>query len=349
MTDVTNGEITRNESIPAGQLLDEILDDIANSMIAGESVDIDAYIKKHPSHEKLIRQALPGLQAMLELGLVTEDGEKGAGSDILAKRGTLGDFRIIGELGRGGMGVVYEAEQLSLERIVAIKVLPFAGMLNTNHLKRFQHEARAAATLHHPNIVPVYFVGHDRGVHYYAMQFIDGMSLADVAAQIQDRSGSGPNAALHRESTPDDTSNGQHDDQACMAADTDTGPVASLSTQHNRRRQEYFRSVTRLFLQATDALEYAHREGVIHRDIKPSNLLLDSTGKLWVTDFGLARIQKSEHLTATGEVVGTLRYMSAEQLDAHGMVDQRTDVYSLGLTLYELLVGRPAGVRPCRP
>ncbi len=119
-------------------------------------------------------------------------------------------------------------------------------------------------------------------------------------------------------------------------------PIAALSTQRLNDRRQFHRSVAQLGVQAADALHYAHQEGVVHRDIKPSNLLIDPDGRVHVTDFGLARIQAGEDLTMTGDVVGTLRYMSPEQLAEDGFIDQRTDVYSLGLTLYELLTGRSA-------
>jgi serine/threonine protein kinase/WD40 repeat protein len=252
--------------------------------------------------------------------------------------GTLGDFRILREVGRGGMGVVYEAEQISLGRRVALKVLPFAAVLDPRHLRRFQNEARAAACLHHPNIVPVYNVASDRGVHYYAMQFIEGQTLA---ALIQERrrqegfEGGGPRA----EGRP---SRGGH------AASTLADRNASATSRRDPRSsivssRAAALEVARLGVQAAEALDHAHQQGVVHRDVKPANLMLDHEGRLWVTDFGLAHIQGDGGLTATGDLLGTLRYMSPEQaLARRGLVDHRADIYSLGVTLYELLTLRPA-------
>jgi serine/threonine protein kinase len=235
----------------------------------------------------------------------------------------LGDYRLLRELGRGGMGVVYEAEQLSLGRRVALKVLPFAATLDPRQLQRFHNEARAAASLHHPHIVPVYAVGCERGVHYYAMQFIDGRSLDDVLYQLRQPDQPAAEADSRRDTVPD-----AH------------GQAGTLSSP--RQGRGYYRRVADLGIGAAEALEHAHQLGVVHRDIKPGNLILDGRGHVWVTDFGLAQCRSDARLTQTGDVVGTLRYMSPEQaLAQRGVIDQRTDVYSLGATLYELLTLQP--------
>lgn len=232
--------------------------------------------------------------------------------------GMLGDFRLIREVGRGGMGVVYEAEQLSLRRRVALKVLPFAAAVDPRRLQRFQNEAAAAAHLRHEHIVPVHAVGCERGVHYYAMQFVEGQSLAALIAELRQEktTPAGPSAS--------------------------TAPVARLSTERRTSGSAYFDWVALLGRQAALALDHAHQTGVVHRDVKPGNLLLDSRGQVWVTDFGLAQMANDGGLTMTGEMVGTLRYASPEQaVGRRGVVDHRSDVYSLGATLYELLTLRP--------
>jgi tetratricopeptide (TPR) repeat protein len=224
----------------------------------------------------------------------TASSELGDTVDAESVPAVLGDYRIVRSVGRGGMGIVYEAEQVSLGRRVALKVLPSAAALDARQLQRFQNEARAAAQLQHPHIVPVLAVGCEAGVHYYAMQFVDGHSLAELIA-------AGP--------TPD---------------------------------PQHFRAAVRLLVQAAEALEHAHQCGVVHRDVKPANLMVDCGGRLWVTDFGLARVRGDAGLTASGDVVGTLRYMSPEQALANrAVLDHRTDIYSLGATAYELLTLRP--------
>jgi serine/threonine protein kinase/WD40 repeat protein len=268
---------------------------------------------------------------------------------------SLGDFRLIREVGRGGMGVVYEAEQLSLCRRVALKVLSLAGGLDARQLQRFRTEAQAAAQLHHTNIAPVYAVGCERGVHYYAMQFIDGPSLAQLIAELREQSGL-PRVGHHR--------NGRATTRAAAAGAStaeespplsrilealggalavQTEADAALPTRRSTENLDFWRTAARLVSDVAEALDHAHQQGVIHRDVKPANLLLDGAGRLWVVDFGLARLQTDAGLTMTGDLVGTLRYMSPEQARANrAVIDHRTDVYSLGATLYELLTLTPA-------
>jgi hypothetical protein len=201
---------------------------------------------------------------------------------------------------------------------VALKVLPFAAAVDPRRLQRFKTEAAAAAHLRHEHIVPVHAVGCERGVHYYAMQFVEGQSLAALIAELWNE------AASPAEPT------------------ASTAPAARLSTERRAGGPGFFDRVAALGRQAALALDHAHQTGVVHRDIKPGNLLLDPRGQLWVTDFGLAQMAGDGGMTVTGEVVGTLRYASPEQaVGRRGVVDHRTDVYSLGATLYELLTLRP--------
>jgi WD40 repeat protein len=206
-----------------------------------------------------------------------------------------------------------------------LKVLPLAGGLDPRQLQRFKTEAQAAALLHHTNIVPIHAVGSERGVHYYAMQFIDGQTLAQL---INER------RTLEQ---PPPSDGGPSESPAVTPA------ARSATLTPSSRTREFLRRAVLLGIQAAEALEHAHVHGVIHRDIKPANLLLDAAGHLWVTDFGLARLQDDNGLTMTGDLLGTLRYMSPEQALARwGYLDHRTDIYSLGATLYELLTLRPA-------
>jgi len=259
---------------------------------------------------------LDGLDLMYHVAPQLQDGtadEVGVGPEA-----AIGDFRILREVGRGGMGVVYEAEQISLDRRVALKVLPFAAVLDARYLQRFKNEAQAAAHLHHTNIVPVHAVGAERGVHYYAMQFIEGRTLAGLIDELRAFS-----------------TNGE---------DGDSSPaLQSIAKERTTESPRFCRAVAHLGIQAAEALEYAHESGVIHRDVKPANLIVDGNGHLWITDFGLASTRKDTGLTMTGDLVGTLRYMSPEQTRGKRVpVDHRTDIYSLAVTLYELLTLRPA-------
>jgi serine/threonine protein kinase len=329
-----------------------ILEDYLAELECGGRPSPEDWIARHPDLEDTLRAYLRELDQLHQAGLRKgfPAGENPA-ARVDGERGRLGDFQIIREVGRGGMGVVYEAEQLSLDRRVALKVLPFAATLDDRQLKRFKNEARAAAQLHHNHIVPVYAVGCDRGVHYYAMQFIDGQSLAEIIQELRERSPLHPGEP--REARSDgarpagavgDPTNSNHSTVEARA-----GVVTPCSSLLDPRSSTCFRAAAQLFVQAALALEHAHQLGVVHRDIKPANLLVDASGNLWITDFGLARGRTEQGLTRSEDLVGTLRYMSPEQaLARHGLVDHRTDIYSLGVTLYETLTLRPAYAGPDR-
>ena len=206
-----------------------------------------------------------------------------------AGRVVLGEYEVVREIGRGSMGVVYEAVQKSLSRRVALKVLPPELVMNEKRVRRFQIEAEAAAKLEHPGIVKVFGMGEQGGIHFFAMEYIEGRTFEDLVVE---------------------------------------GDLP-------------YRKVCKLICLAAEALEYAHGKGVIHRDIKPANVMIQPDGGVRVMDFGLARQEEGESsLTASGTVVGTPAYMSPEQAAGDkGKIDRRTDVYSLGATLYEMLTG----------
>src|SRR5690606_17094268 len=209
----------------------------------------------------------------------------------------LGDYHLLGEIGRGGMGIVYRARQLSLGRDVAIKTLPFAAVLDPKQIKRFQNEAQAAAQLHHPNIVPVYAVGCERGVHYYSMQLIEGLSLEQVVADL--RAGGKANAICHQTTLVQPGEAIAPPASPIAAPDVDTHRSLPSSTLASIRSRSHIESIVRLGIQAAEALHYAHQCGVIHRDIKPSNLMIDGRANLWITDFGLARCQQTSPMSVT--------------------------------------------------
>lgn len=337
-----------------------LCEEISDRIRGGESVDIDAYALHWPQYVAELRQMMPAMQMMAGLkGLFPLESDSPADASAVAGE-TLGDFRLGREIGRGGMGIVYEAEQLSLRRRVALKVLPFASVLDGRQLQRFRNEAQAAALLHHPRIVPVHGVGCDRGVHYYAMQLIDGPTLADVIRQLRSQVGLGPLAGTTPSTTPlaepgDETdvdssphARSQHTEPPAVheperkSAPSSSATQSILSTSTSHRSTSYIDAVVRLGIDVAEALDHAHQEGVTHRDIKPGNLLLDQAGQVWVADFGLAHMESGPALTYTGDLVGTLRYMSPEQaMGNRAAIDHRTDIYSLGATLYELLTLQP--------
>lgn len=316
---------------------------------AGRPLDRSALLKKYPDIQEELSACLDGLELM-RVSSATSTKKDGAPLKDLQKvapAATLGDFKIVREIGKGGMGVVYEAEQLSVGRKVALKVLPYAAMLDKRQVARFQNEARAAATLEHSNIVPVYFVGNERGVYFYAMRLIQGKNLAEVITELCNSESDEGRAKLSMSSSQllldtERERDAANESKAHASGDTirESGGESStsLGVDSGERGKVYYRSVARIVKQAAEALEFAHSHGIVHRDVKPANILLDELGDAWVTDFGLARIESDGGMTMTGDLVGTLRYMSPEQTLAKRVtVDHRSDVYSLGATLYELL------------
>jgi serine/threonine protein kinase len=317
---------------------------------AGERPDREAFLQRYPVVAGELAVCLENLEfirgtaARLAGGPSGDDPVSSADGD--ASPEPIGDFRILRTIGRGGMGVVYEAEQMSLNRRVALKVLPFAAALDPRQLQRFKNEAQSAAQLHHTNIVPIYAVGCERGVHYYAMQYIDGRSLAAVIKELRQFSkgrDSEPTMTYLRSRWLGDESAsllGLAVGRGTSGGDRPEGQV--IPSGAPAEPEQFYRRVALLGIKAAEALDHAHQMGVVHRDVKPGNLLLDAAGNLWVTDFGLALFHTNPALTITGEVVGTLRYMSPEQaLGRRGVIDQRTDIYSLGATLYEWLTLHP--------
>ncbi len=260
---------------------------------------IDALGEGHSPDPKSLLEAHPDLAPDLENALLTlkEVGTATKADPVAALGRTLGGFRILRELGRGGMGIVYEAWESALDRRVALKLLPAGLIADPTAVERFQREARVAARLHHRNIVPVHGTGIEGGTPYFTMEFVEGETLDALLSRW--RSGGVP-------PTEDDC----------------------------RRLAEMFASVA-------DGLHHAHQLGIVHRDVKPQNLILEKGRELRILDFGLARLDGQESLTLSGEILGTPLYMSPEQAKPGSAVDHRTDIYSLGATLYEVLAWCP--------
>jgi eukaryotic-like serine/threonine-protein kinase len=381
----------------------ELAEEFLNRCRKGERPGLREYANRHPELAAEIEEVFPAMAMMENIAIADAPLDKTAAQAGVGGPQQLGDYRIIREIGHGGMGVVYEAEQVSLGRHVALKVLPHKALASAKTKKRFEREARAAAKLHHTNIVPVFGIGEHDGVPYYAMQFIQGMGLDVVIEEVarirrspssSTRSGRPPHPAagqapardiarslltgvfrsgsaeggssvghspggadLTVESMPgsEGGSGASSSDSFAAARPDSSASSASSASSFIRGRQDgstpstgcknsYWGNVARVGLQVADALEYAHAQGIVHRDIKPSNLLLDARGTVWVTDFGLAKAaalgEAGENLTHTGDILGTLRYMPPEAFE--GKSDARGDIYSLGLTLYELAAARPA-------
>ncbi len=387
MDDSLNPTESRSRTIE--QLTEEFMDRLRR----GERPSISEYVRNNATLSDEIREVFPALAMLERIGAPPDDpGQLRASGPTLEQ---LGEYRILREVGRGGMGVVYEAVQAPLGRHVALKVLPHHLAGDPVFVERFQREARVAACLHHTNIVPVFDVGQCDGIHFYTMQFIQGQGLDQVIAEIirmrnepqptpeTERNGhSSRRPAISRRvahsllsgkfepfavdasvesaagkshrtgsfggpmtpcSMPLDNPRDPVEDVQPPGAALGQGSSVRLPGQAelsdaSRAGQHYYRSVVRVGLQVAEALDYMHSQGLLHRDIKPSNLLLDTHGVVWITDLGLARDDESAALTRTGDVVGTIRYMAPERF--RGESAPSSDVYSLGMTLYELLTYR---------
>ena len=304
----------------------------------GQAPSVSEYAAQHPELAEEIQDLFPTIAVTERLKARQARSSGGRAALGAARPERLGDFQLIREIGRGGMGVVFEAEQESLRRRVAVKVLPRQALLDEKHLKRFQAEARIAANLHHTNIVEVFGVGEQDGFHYYVMQYIRGAGLDAVIPLLAKCTRNQQTIEPQANATPASIHNSESA-IAEAAVRQLLGEEAGLLPD-GRLGRRYWQSVARIGLQAANALNYAHSQGTLHRDIKPANLLLDPQGTVWLADFGLAKAAQSEDLSLSNDVVGTLRYMAPEQF--HGQTDHRSDIYSLGLTLYELLILRSA-------
>jgi formylglycine-generating enzyme required for sulfatase activity len=266
---------------------------------AGEREEPAAFCRSHPECGPELRNRIDDFIYVAES--LHDDAAKeeipSSGDSRKSAGWTLGGYRIVREIGRGGMGVVYEAEELSLERRVALKILPPHLSFYDDAVLKFRREAQAGGRQSHPGIVSVYAVGEHEGIHFISQELVEGgATLADTLRQ-------------------------------------------------HKRCEElprgYFREVAEFVAELADALEYAHNSGVVHRDVKPSNILLTAGGHPKLTDFGLAKIEDALALSRTGDLAGTPYYMSPEQASSRRTeVDRRTDIYSLGVTLYEMLTLR---------
>lgn len=328
MSGLIHDSSSGSDSEQLADQLDAVVEDLRDAK--GPQAEELAYYPANLVGE--LHDLLPMMKLLAQLGSSTSTTDHDEPHEV-----HLGDYRILRELGRGGMGYVFEAVQISLNRRVALKILPVASTLDSTSLARFEREAQAAATLEHPHIVRLYARGQEQGTYYLAMQLIRGQDLSQFIRRQREPL----NAAAERLLTEMDPT-GDYD----LATDTTTREFPSApdkpESTSSSNNAGYYRVVARIGQQVAEALQYAHENGVVHRDIKPSNLLLDEKGGVWVADFGLASLDAANEVTITGKVLGTLRYSSPEQASGRRDLDARTDVYSLGASLYELSTLHPA-------
>jgi len=280
-------------------ILDRYLGDLEN----GRRPSVESIVAEYPELAAPLRSSLESIRLLNRVHGTDDSNSNGTKASLgLSSSQTVEGFQIGRQLGRGAMGVVYAAMQTPMGNEVAIKFLETQGISNQSSIERFRREARAAESLNHPSIVPVYHIGCENGRHYYTMKLIDGTSLSQRI-----------DAAFHRNNK------------------LQTTPPSDA---------EFYQKMASEMANVADALHAAHTMGIVHRDIKPSNLLIDSSDHVWITDFGLAHVEDGLNLTYSGDIIGTFQYMSPEQASGkRERVDCRSDIYSFGATLYELFTG----------
>ncbi|HVS34036.1 MAG TPA: serine/threonine-protein kinase [Gemmataceae bacterium] len=284
-----------NSEAERDRRLADLLADLGDQARLGRQPDVEAAAAQHPDLAQELRELWAAVQIADALTVKGSGGAFRAEQAVPAAQPprSFGDYELLEELGRGGMGVVYKARQRSLQRTVALKMILRGDFATAEDLTRFQSEARAAARLDHPNIVAVHDAGEHEGRPYFTMQLVEGRTLADVLS---------------------------------------AGPMKP-------------RDAARCLAAVGRAVHFAHEHGILHRDLKPSNVLIDAEGRPHVTDFGLAKWTADAGAvgpTLSGGIVGTPAYMAPEQVSQQrGKPSPASDVYSLGVILYEMLTGRP--------
>jgi serine/threonine protein kinase len=323
--------------------LDDLFSEFLARRMRGERFDLEEIWARAP--EGVLRSELRRLMENYVRRV-----EPGLGAGVVAGQ-RLGKFQVLGELGRGGMGIVYLAYDESLKRRVALKVLPFTASQQESSIKRFLREAEAAAGLRHRNIIPIHSAGEVEGTYYYAMEYVPGITLAELIGGLRTHRAS-PRGILTLRRIQE-----EGEQVLRLVAEGSAEPPSAGRGPLEEKAQgvrvlsfamrNYVREAARLFAEVSDALDYAHKQGVVHRDVKPSNLILAPDGRLLLADFGLAKIGGAGSITHTGELMGSPSYMSPEQAMGRRIpVDHRTDIWSLGVTLYELLtLSHPFGAR----
>lgn len=344
----------------ASQFVDELRE--------GEKPSIELYARRFPPHAERIREFFPVLKLLEQARIEKESSTFRHNMPERFPFSTLANCELLCELGRGGMGVVFQARDISSRHIVAIKVLPWRVTIVPEWQQRFEREAQTAALLRHRNIVPVFRFGLEHGYCYYVMQFVNGIGLDRIIDRLQDAEG----VIYHEEIRQLEET--RPDGFVPLQAGVESGGSilkASAFEMEGTKRQRLTRttwaSFARIAIQAAQALHSAHEAGILHNDIKPGNLLLDIEGRVWVTDFGLSQVMNNarglfghrsqspgaptafrgnpqsgmQNPSPIPHIAGTLRYMAPERLLAE-ITDARSDIYSLGVTLYELILQRPA-------
>jgi len=310
----TSPQLESNRPESERDPLELALSDYMQAIRFGQAPDIEDIARKMPHLADQIRDLFP-LVGNLERWRSDKEIEclrRNVPKEFPFDK--LGDYRLVRELGRGGMGVVFEAVHIASQQSVAIKLLPWRFAADMAIWKdRLRREAATIAALRHPHIVQIFSFSEDQGYPYYAMQLVDGVSLDKIIRQLRKQ-------------------------RRRRRSNQRFRPVTAISVVS--LTCDAWRGFARIGEQVALALAYAHEHQILHNDMKPSNLLVRSNGQVIVTDFGIGRLQAGEPPVSDDHAIGTLRYMAPERLNGGG--DARSDIYSLGVTLYELATQVPA-------
>lgn len=304
---------------------------------AGERPSVENYARRYPEHAVTIRDSFPVLALLEQTRVQTEANSIRRSMPEQFPFTRLGRCELLCELGRGGMGVVFQGREAGTGHLVAVKVLPWRVSIVPEWQRRFEEEARTTAKLRHRNIVPVFRFGQEHGYCYYVMQFVNGIGLDEIIRRLREVDGVMYQDEIERMESA--KPNGFVSSMAMPAIQTES-QVNEATERRKKLTAKSWKSFTQIAIQSTQALRYAHSHKILHNDIKPANLLLDNSGRVWITDFGLSASMEPNTKETAGRLMGTLRYMAPERLV--GMHDARSDLYSLGITLYELVTQRVA-------
>ena len=304
--------------------IEVLASEYADNARQGKTPSIESYIERYPDMATEIRELFPMVAAL-------EQWKSDRENEVLRnqlpdqfKLKQLGDCRLVREIGRGGMGVVFEALEGSIERRVAVKLLPWRISMVPHRQERFEREAQTIAKLRHSNIVPIFRFGRHEDYAYYVMQYVESVNLDHIIGALSERQQVSPAQEIRDE--VGESSSGES--------------WTHEGADRKKLKQDSWKAFARIGLQVAQALRHAHRMGVLHNDVKPGNLLIDASGKVFVTDFGLAEPLNPDSSEVDESVNGTLRYMAPERFE--GVFDETSDVYSLGITLFELVAQQSA-------
>lgn len=311
----------------------------------GEQPSIDDYVRRFPHLAEQIRDLFPTVAA-LEQWKLDKEAEclrRNVPSEFPVRQ--LDEYRLIREIGRGGMGIVFEAERQTTGRRVAVKVLPWRfGASVPRWRERFLKEIETVQKLQHRNIVPVLGCGEQEGYSYYVMPLVNGVSLDHIIRRLGEADGIVYADEIARNLPADRLT--PADLLGLSKSPEESDPAMPTGRENKHLRRNSWQGFARILYQAAAAVSYAHHNGILHNDIKPGNILVDAGGRVTVADFGLARSADADALEQGEGLSGTLRYIAPERLT--GQCDDRSDVYSLGVTLYELTTLTPAFTEPDR-